>query len=348
MAVLLVVVALGLLWRPVLYPGGKAAVLLLDVYAPALIGIDVAAAITPEPRHLETRETIGGIPMRVDLWRPGWGDRHPGLLMVNGATPLGNDNEATRRFALGLARAGYLVMLPEFPFLVEGRLDREAPGVVAEAFLALRALPEVEGRPTGAFGVSVGGGLLLIAAALLDEPARPDHVTVLGAYFDLDTYAASVAGRAQRIEGELVPWAPNAEVLDRLPPAVAMAMADPADQHRVMGAFSSGSYEVALAGLAGLSPGGRDVIDALSPASVWPRVAPPVFWIHDPNDDFEPLAEARQAERAPRDGRLVVVVPQLVEHAQVSESAGARGPLFVLGELWSLLVFTLEVLRIAG
>lgn len=331
-----------------IYPAGKAVVLLLDVYAPALIGVNVAALITPEPRHEETRETIGGTVMRVDWWRPGWGERHPALLIVNGATPVGNDNAATRQFAASLARAGYLVMLPEFPFLKEGRLDADAPRIIADAVLALRVHPEVQGQPVGAFGASVGGGILLIATALLDESFRPDHVTVLGAYFDLDTYAASVAGRAQMIEGELVSWAPSAEVLERLPPAIALAMTETPDRNRVINAFSSGSYESTLTGLEGLSPGGRDVINALSPSRIWDRVTPTVFWIHDPNDDFEPLAEARQAEQAPREGRLVLVVPQLVQHAQVSEGAGARGVLFVLGELWALLTFTLEVLRIAG
>ena len=239
----------------------------------------------------------------------------------------------------GLSPAGAAAMTEKLTDLTSERLRAEA---------LLRVHPEVQGRPVGAFGASVGGGILLIATALLDESFRPDHVTVLGAYFDLDTYAAAVAGREQRLEEELVAWSPNAEVLERLPPAVARAMTDPADRQSVNAAFSSGSYEGALARLAGLSPSGRDVIDALSPSHIWQRVTSPVFWIHDPNDDFEPLAEARQAEQAPRDGRLVVVVPQLVQHAQVSEGAGARGPLFVLGELWALLTFTLEVLRIAG
>jgi len=45
---------------------------------------------------------------------------------------------------------------------------------------------------------------------------------------------------------------------------------------------------------------------------------------------------------------MVLVVPRLIQHAQVSDGAGAQGPLFVLGELWALLTFTLEVLRLAG
>lgn len=345
-ALVLAIVAAGLLWQPVLYPAGKAALLLLDIYSPSLLGANVAAAITPEPRRSETRERFAGVEMRVSWWRPGWGDRHPGLLIVNGATPQGNDNEATRQFGESLARAGYLVMLPEFPFLKEGRLDPAAPEIADAAFAALRALPETQGRPSGGFGASVGAGIMLVAAGSETELARADHLTILGGYFDLDTYVASVATRTQ---GEpAAAWEPSAEASERIPPAVVAAMTDAADRQRVRDALAAPTYRAALDSLASLSPQGRELFDRLSPSTVWGAVAPPVFWIHDPEDTYEPLAEAYAAQAAPRPGRMVLVVPRLIEHAQVGPGATARGPLFVLGELWSLLTFTLEVLRVAG
>lgn len=343
--VALIVIA-GLLWRPVLYPAGKAAVLLLDVYSPSLLGLNVAALVTPEPRHVETRETIAGLEMRVDTWRPGWGDRHPGILVVNGATPVGNDNAATRQFAASLARAGYLVMLPEFPFLKEGRLDPDAPRVADAAFTHLRERPETAGRPVGAFGASVGAGIMLVAAGSEPALAAADHLTVLGGYFDLDTYAASVGTRSAG--DPPASWEPSTEVGERMPAAVFLAMTRDSDRLVILEAFAAPSYAAALERFASLSPDGRAVFDRLSPSTVWSEIGPPVFWIHDPADTYEPLAEAHAAAAADREGRMVLVVPRLIQHAQVSEGAGAEGPLFVLGELWSLLTFTLEVLRVAG
>jgi hypothetical protein len=346
LALVFAIVLAGLLWRPVLYPAGKATVLLLDVYAPALIGVNVAALVTPEPRHEETRETIAGLEMRVDWWRPGWGDHHPALLIVNGATPVGNDNAATRQFAASLARAGYLVMLPELPFLKEGRLDPAAPAVTDAAFAFLRERPETKDRPAGSFGASVGAGIMLVAAGSEPALARADHLTILGGYFDLDTYVAAVASRSQGDPPDA--WEPSAEASERIPEAVFMAMTNDADRLAVLQAFAAPSYAAALEKLASLSPEGRAIFDRLSPSTVWSEVDPPVFWIHDPADTYEPLSEAHAARAAEREGRMVLVVPRLIQHAQVSEGAGAQGPLFVLGELWSLLTFTLEVLRIAG
>lgn len=333
-----------LLWRPVLYPTGKAAVLLLDVYSPSLVGSDVAEAVTPEPVGAETSEVIGGIAMRVSWWRPAWGQRHPAILFVNGATPVGNDNEASRAFGVSLARAGYLVMLPELPFLREGRLDLDAPRVVDAAFAKLRAMPETEGQPVGAFGASVGAGLMLSAAGRYPAIGEADHLTVLGGYFDLDTYVAAIAAHATA-EG---PWEPSEEARTRIPPALDAALASPTDAAALGRAFAAGSYAGALDALRGLSPAGRALFDALSPSEVWGRVRPPVFWIHDPEDSFEPLAEAHAAQAAPRDGRFALLVPRLVQHAAVGEAVRGRDAAALAAELWKMLTFTLDVLRIAG
>ncbi|MBI2983289.1 MAG: hypothetical protein HYY42_03785 [Chloroflexi bacterium] len=338
-------VALVLLWGPVLYPGGKAALVLLDIYSAPLVGTNLAALITPEPRYTETRGTFGGLGMRVSWWRPGWGDRHPAIMLVNGATPLGNDNEATRQFGTTLARAGYLVMLPEFPFSKEGRLDPEAPRVVDAAFAHLRGLPETEGRPAGAFGASTGAGLMLAAAGTLPALGRADHLSVLGGYFDLDTYVAAVATRS--MPGG-VGWEPSEEARQRIPPAVEAAMTDVGDKVKIRRVFTLADHRSAMDELASLSARGREVLDRLSPATAWSAVAPPVFWIHDPNDSYEPLSEAYAAQAAPRSGRFVLAVPRLIQHAEVGGATKGQDPLSLVRELAALLAFTLEVLRIAG
>lgn len=348
LALFALAVAVGLLWTPMLKPAGQAAILILDIYSESLLGRNVARLITPEPRASRTRERLAGIEMRVDWWRPGGGASHPGVLLVPGASALGNDNEPLRGFAASLARAGYLVMLPEFPFLREGRFDPAATAQLDGAFAALRTRPETRGRASGAFGISVGGGILLVAAGREPAIGGATFISVLGAYYDMDTYLASVAGAQQFRGGRLVTWAPSDEARERLP-AAAIDAVTAADREAVRQALAAQTYEEALRRIRELPPDARAVFDALSPEAVWSRIGPPVFWIHDPADSFEPLAEAEAAAAAPRGGRMVLVVPRLVQHA-VAEAGEAKqqGPLFVLGELWQLAAFTFEVLRLAG
>lgn len=344
-AVATVIVAL---WRPLLYPGGKAALLLATLYSPSLVGRDVTALVTPEPIARETRETFGGIEMRVSWWRPAWGDRHPAMMIVNGATPVGNDNVATREFGAALARAGYLVMLPEFPFLKEGRLDVDGPRVVDAAFAYLAALPETRERPVGAFGASVGAGLLLAAAGRYHALPRAAYLAVLGGYFDMRTYVAAVATRSQPAASGIAVWEPSDEAKQRIPPAVEDAMTSEADRAVVRRVFASPAYGDALDEIESLSVAGRDVFDRLSPSTDWASVRPPVFWIHDPNDPYEPVSEAYAARAAPRAGAFELIVPRLVQHAEVGGGARGLELAALVGELARLLGFALAVIRVAG
>ena len=141
-----------------------------DIYSTALWDRNAAALVSPTPRESETRERFAGIEMRVSWWRPGWGDRHPGIMIANGATAYGNDDPETRRLAEALARGGYLVMLPEFPFLKAVRFDRGSTDEMDAAFALLRASIETRDRTVGAFGSSVGARRVCCAAV----PCRAD------------------------------------------------------------------------------------------------------------------------------------------------------------------------------
>ncbi|HKY50774.1 MAG TPA: hypothetical protein VJP45_05910 [Candidatus Limnocylindria bacterium] len=346
--VVILLVAAGLLWAPLLKPAGQATILIADIYSEQLVGTNLARAATPEPRVDEADDRFADVPMRVTYWRPGWGDQHPAIMIVPGAAPRGNEEPLMRTFGATLARAGYLVMLPEFPFLKAGRFEPSATRQIDAAFARLRAMSETRDRSVGTFGVSVGGGMLLVAAGR--EPALREaaFVAILGGYFDIDTYLASVAARKQLLGGTVVPWTPSAEALERIPPA-AVDLVPPEDRDAVRQAFTATTYTEALVRIRALSPAGRSTLDAVSPETVWSDIQPPIYWIHDPLDTYEPLSEAEAARAAPRDGHMVLVIPRLVQHAApVGDTAKSEGPLFVAGELWRLLAFAFEVLQRAG
>src|SRR5947207_4598508 len=99
LALVLLVVAIASLWRPFLRPLGAGAILVADIYSSALWGRNVAEYVTPLPLVTGTRESFGGIEIRVTWWRPGWGGRHPAMMVVNGATALGYDDPGATQLA---------------------------------------------------------------------------------------------------------------------------------------------------------------------------------------------------------------------------------------------------------
>ncbi len=349
-APLLVLLALVLLWAPVLQPLGRGSIIVLDIYSSALWDRNLAALLTPSPRVEEERIAIVGVPdLRVTWWRPGWGDRHPGILLVNGATSLGNDDPETRRLAEALARAGYLVMLPEFPFMVAGRFDALATSQIDAAFAVLLARPQARPQVSGAFGFSVGGGLLLAAAAR-------DGALAHAAY-------------------KIVGWEPSVEARFRLPVAAAEALSDARDRDRVSSALANGligvsgppppdlgpearalwsalgatDYATALDRLRHLPSPLRQRFDDLSPRTRWASVAPPVYWLHDERDAFEPVAEAERAAATQHRTATRLQLTRLLSHAAaVGEGARREGPDFWVRELAGLLGFSMDILRRTG
>lgn len=348
-ALVVLIVAFGLAWRPVIRPGLQATVIVADIYSTALGYPNAAAAVSPPPRLTATAERFAGAEMRVSWWRPGWAYHHPGIMLVNGATSAGNDDPETRRLAEALARGGYLVMLPEFAFLKEGRFESGATAELDAAFALLRGLPETADQPAGAFGFSIGGGMMLASAAHGGALAHADYLAVLGTYYDLDTYLASVASLSQPRGGTVEPWPADPEVRDRLPAAALAAFTDEADRTALRSALAAGGYNDVLARLRALPTSMRATFDELSPRAGWTTIRPPVFWLHDANDRFEPIAEAQAAVDARRAGPTELTVSHLISHAApLSGQEEANGLGFWLVEISTLIGFGLSVLRAGG
>jgi len=347
--VTVVIVAVGLAWQPFVRPGLQAGVIIADIYSTALWKWNAAAIVSPPPRVEETRERFAGNDLRISWWRPGWGDRHPGIMIANGATTLGNDDPETRRLGEALARGGFLVMLPEFTFLKEGRLEQGATDQMDAAFRSLRSLPETEGQRVGAFGSSIGAGIMLAAAGGGGALAHADQLTVLGTYYDLDTWLTSVASLTQLRAGVPEPWPADQEVRDRLPGAALAGLDSGSDRAALRVALDAGGYEAVLAALRQLPSPVRSTFDQLSPRTKWVTIRPPVFWLHDAGDRFEPIAEATAAAAAPREGPTELTVSHLISHAApLPGGQEDSGPGFWLGEMWTLLGFALHVLRAGG
>ncbi len=375
LALILFVVAIAILWRPFLRPVGAGAILVTDIYSSALWDRNVAAYVTPPPRVEDGMEPVGAQDMRVTWWVPGWGSLHPAVMLVNGATDKGNDDPETRRLGEALARAGYMVMLPEFPFTKAGRLERDATSIIDAAFARAIARPETKGMAVGAFGFSVGGGMLLAAASRPGALSGASYIGALGAYFDLDTYLASVVSLTQRRNGTLEPWDADAEVRLRLPVAAAEAIADASDRERITGqlratggrlsgeppsglgtegaalwrVLTATDYDIALQDLHLLPASLREVFDSLSPRTTWASLRPPVFWLHDVGDRFEPVGEAETAAANEHAGPTRFQRTALLSHAAaLGVGAKEKGLDFWVPELSGLLLFAASALGAGG
>jgi pimeloyl-ACP methyl ester carboxylesterase len=292
-------------------------------------------AVTTEPRVEETR--VAGAP--TTLVRPGRGDgRWPAVVFVNGATRAGRHHPKVQRLARGLARAGFLVVVPDVPGLPIGKITPATVAATIAVAKATSARSDARGSRIGLYGVSVGASLALLAA---ESPALAGRVTVVGGeapwvdmkrvirlattgYYDgeryeTDPYASLAIGRS--LAGGLPRSRESSRLLARLE---AVDDDDPRPLESLGGQYRGGAARV-VALLENRNPGRferlfsrlpdqvRNAVAALSPIRHAGRLDMPVELASAPHDNYFPPAESRRLAATAPDVR--VTVTSTLDHA---------------------------------
>jgi pimeloyl-ACP methyl ester carboxylesterase len=139
-----------------------------------LPGLAAAArAMTADPR-IEQLE-IDGVPVTVT--RPAAEGSFPAWVFVTGAHPLRRREPVVQRLAEGLARSGYVTLVPDLPGLGDGQLTRRTLDAAVAVIEATVARPDVRGR-TALVGASAGASIALLAGA---RPELADRISVVAA-----------------------------------------------------------------------------------------------------------------------------------------------------------------------
>ncbi len=136
------------------------------------------------PTKTQVTVRSGGRKIRADLYRPHRRGRRFPLLLVHGGNPLGKDDEQLALLANDLARAGFVVLVPEFEGVKNLRTRISDAEDILQSFRYLYRAEYARSRG-GMIGISSGAGPMLLAAA---DPRIRDRVRVVatvGGYYDL-------------------------------------------------------------------------------------------------------------------------------------------------------------------
>lgn len=297
--------------------------------------------VTDEPRVEEAQ--VAHVP--ATIVRPGAPPPWPAIVFVNGATPLGRHHPRVQRLARGLARVGFLVVVPDVPGLRRGEITvqtLEATVAVADAVAAWRD----SGRRVGFIGVSVGATLALLAAETPSLASRVSLVAGIAPYTDLrnvirlattgtyrsaqgvvrydaDSFVALAVGRS--LAAALPAGRARRVLVSRLR-AVDDDAEDPLAVVRSGRARRLGRSARSLVELlanrdprrferlyAALPASLKAAVVRLSPRRAAGRIQAPVELASAPHDKYFPLDESRAVLQAVPDARLTVTTT--LEHA---------------------------------
>jgi len=140
---------------------------------------------TPSPRRSQTAYTVAGREHLGDLYLPGERAK-AALVLVPGAAPAGRDDPRLVAFARTLARARFVVLVPEIANL---RVMKVGPGdalQIADAVAHLAQGPYGGSAAcVGIFALSYGAGPAVLAALRDDTRTSVCFVVTVGGYYDM-------------------------------------------------------------------------------------------------------------------------------------------------------------------
>lgn len=312
----------------------SAHLLALDLLAPGW------APTFEQPLHTEV--TVNDRP--ADLYRlPG--RARGGLLLVHGLSRFGKSHPAFQRVAQSLARAGFVVLTPDFEALKAFHLSEADVTAVGRA---VTGLLELAPPPIGIIGVSFGAGPALLAATDPSIRDRVDFVGSLGGYYDLVDVVGFITtgwyedtGRWTRVRQQeynrwkllaaLTPYVADPRERSRLHRIVDRKLENPwmALREEIERLGPEARHLVALVEnrdreripslLARLSPAIRTALERLSPAVSVRRLGARLLIAHGRDDDSIPFTESLKLARAAPNGERTVIFEGL-RHAFPSES----------------------------
>ncbi len=274
-------------------------------------------------RRLTPRPETGTIRIgdtNVALIRPSSSGPWPAYVFVNGAHPERRREPVVQRLTDGLARAGFLVIVPDPPGLAEGAISPTTLDGVIEVMRAAIQRPEVAGGRTAVLGASTGASLALLAAA---DPELSDRISVVVAvtpFADLEKIVCLATTRTYEQDGSSGSHVVNDLLRDGVVRSLVAAVGNERDRRRLLGLptpLGEANLEAWRNCLSELEPDAQAVvrlllnddpaqfgnlyrelpsdvratIKRLSPVSTAAQVAGPVELVVPPKDEYFPHGE---------------------------------------------------------
>ena len=350
----------------------RAVVLVASVLdAPVLT--PAAEAVSGGPRFVDG--TVAGNPALIA--RPAGEGPWPAVFFVNGTVPEGRKLPEARRLAEGFARAGYLVVLPDLPGLMEDRITPETVAETAEVARAVSDRPDAADGGVSMVGISTGATLALLAAQRPDAGGRVDLVAGVAPYSDIRTVLnVATTGRYEREDGSFarhdadpfLSYVVARSVIAALPPgedrrtlpaeieATGRENPNPLGGLRLRRTDDLGPDATAVVALlanrdparfdglySGLPDGVKRDLETFSPLAGEERIRAPVEVATGPEDKYFPASESRNLDAVAPD--LRVTVTPAIDHAELEVSPG---DVPALAKFDAFVVRTLREARLEG
>jgi dienelactone hydrolase len=271
-------------------------------------------AIPKDVLTAEVTYSCGDRDVVANLYRPNDRHRHSSLILAHGAIKGGKDDRALWFAGQSLARAGYVVLVPQLYNLSKFRLHRDDIEALVASFQYL-AKQEFSNGKIGMFGVCLSAPLVLLAAT---EPSISRDVAVVtswGGFYNINDWLQAVISERYIDGGKAKPWSPRTVLKEETPKWLIELLPDSSDRVCIEKMLGGNSTDSAKSNLtpsgqamyelltnrdpervkdlwARLDPRVRQTLDSLSPHTKISQLKTKIAIIHAFADDVIPWVES--------------------------------------------------------
>jgi dienelactone hydrolase len=229
----------------------------------------------------------------ANLYRPNDSGRHSGLILAHGAIPDGKDDRALRFAGQSVARAGYIVLVPQLYHLNRLRLHQDDVEALVAGIQYLSGREFSNGK-IGVLGICLSAPLVFLAAAEPSVSRKIAVITSWGGFYNINDWLQAILTEHYVDGGEFKRWKPRSLLIQEAPKWLTELLPNSSD--RVC-------LEEMLKGNAGdsmnsrLSPSGKSMYELLTnhdPEKVkdlWARLDPKV---RQALDDISPHMKSQK------------------------------------------------------
>lgn len=253
----------------------------------------------PDIEILEHEIRVGKRMLKPDLYRRKGPNSQlrPALIIFVPLAKEGKRDKLVTNFMEGMARLGYIVMVPFWPNRPIGTIATTDTTDLIASLQWLKSQPGVDPNRIGIVAVSYGVGPALLAASQPPIGSQIQFIAAIGGYADLKNVTRfAICGRFNygSIHGQLPP-----------DPYLVQIMTNSAKRWRqtktLNNLFSAQTPKLFDQAFANLAKPIRRWFRELSPVTVANRVRTPLLILHSTNDTLVPYTESLRLYDAVKD-----------------------------------------------
>ena len=327
---------------------------------------------TDEPVRTAVEYPAGARLAEADIYRIPDRKQRAALILFLGVNPAGRDDERVVNLASGLARAGFVVLVPWSENMVQKRVSPADVEMLVAAFQYLGGLDGVDPGRVGGGGFCVGSSLLVAAASDPRISADVSFINFFSGFYDGRDYIKQFAAARTFYKGTEEPWEPDALTREVFTLLMVESLSLPSERAALDGHFAGsrpltemevGELSTEAQAVHGLLSGTTleeaealllqvpqrltDAIDALSPSQHLEGLRARLLIMHDREDALAPVEESRRLAdaMAAQGGDVRYTEFSFFDHVDPGERVGTIG---LLKESWKLYQHLYTVVRTAG